>query len=49
MYGKRVLLLDDTMTTGTILRYGARCLLHAGTAAARVAVVARTTLHGRAE
>ena len=47
--GKRVLLLDDAMTTGTSLRYGARCLLQAGAAAVRVAVVARTTLHGRAE
>jgi len=45
--GKRVLLLDDTMTTGTSLRYGARCLLQAGAAAVCAAVVARTTLHGR--
>ena len=47
--GKRVLLLDDTMTTGTSLRYGARCLLQAGAAAVCVAVVARTALHGRVE
>jgi ComF family protein len=47
--GKRILLLDDTMTTGTSLRYGVRCLLQAGAAAVCVAVVARTTLHGRAE
>jgi len=47
--GKRILLLDDTMTTGTSLRYGTRCLLQAGAAAVCVAVVARTTLHGRAE
>ena len=45
--GRRILLLDDTMTTGTSLRYGARCLLRAGAAAVCVAVVARTTLHGR--
>ncbi|MDR2696075.1 MAG: ComF family protein [Deltaproteobacteria bacterium] len=44
--GKRILLLDDTMTTGTSLRYGARCLLLAGAAAVRVAVVARAALHG---
>jgi ComF family protein len=47
--GKKILLLDDTMTTGTSLRYGARCLLQAGAAAVCVAVVARTTLHGHAE
>jgi predicted amidophosphoribosyltransferase len=47
--GKRILLLDDTMTTGTSLRHGVRCLLHAGAAAVCVAVVARTTLHGRLE
>ena len=47
--GKKILLLDDTMTTGTSLRYGTRCLLQAGVAAVCVAVVARTTLHGRAE
>ena len=47
--GKRILLLDDTMTTGTSLRYGARCLLRAGAAAVCVAIVARTTLHGRME
>ena len=46
--GKRILLLDDTMTTGTSLRYGVHCLLRAGAAAVCVAVVARTTLHGRA-
>jgi len=46
--GKRILLLDDTMTTGTSLRYGVRCLLRAGAAAVCVAVVARTTLHGHA-
>jgi len=45
--GKRILLLDDTMTTGTSLRYGTRCLLQAGAAAVCVAIVARTTLHGR--
>ena len=44
--GKRILLLDDAMTTGTSLRYGARCLLLAGAAAVRVAVVARAALHG---
>jgi ComF family protein len=44
--GKRVLLLDDTMTTGTSLRHGVRCLLQAGAAAVCVAVVARTTLRG---
>ena len=47
--GKRILLLDDTMTTGTSLRYSARCLLRAGAAAVCVAVVARTTLHGHVE
>jgi len=46
--GKRILLLDDTMTTGTSLRYGTRCLLQAGAAAVCVAVVARTSLHGYA-
>ncbi|MDR0239509.1 MAG: ComF family protein [Deltaproteobacteria bacterium] len=45
--GKRILLLDDTMTTGTSLRYGVRCLLQSGAAAVCVTVVARTTLHGR--
>ena len=45
--GKNLLLLDDTMTTGTSLRHGVRCLLQAGAAAVSVAVVARTTLHGR--
>jgi len=47
--GKRVLLLDDTMTTGTSLRHGVRCLLQAGAAAVCVAVVARTTLHAPVE
>jgi len=47
--GKKILLLDDTMTTGTSLRYGTRCLLQAGAAAVCVAVVARTTLHGSVE
>jgi ComF family protein len=47
--GKRIVLLDDTMTTGTSLRHGAKCLLQAGAAAVCVAVVARTTLHGRLE
>lgn len=47
--GKRILLLDDTMTTGTSLRYGVRCLLQAGATAVCVAVVARTTLHERVE
>jgi ComF family protein len=47
--GKRILLRDDTMTTGTSLRYGVRCLLQAGAAAVCVAVVARTTLHGHVE
>jgi len=46
--GKRILLLDDTMTTGTSLRYGTRCLLQAGAAAVCVAVVARTSLRGYA-
>jgi ComF family protein len=49
VHGKRILLLDDTMTTGTSLRYAARCLLQAGAAAVSVAVVARTSLHGFAE
>jgi predicted amidophosphoribosyltransferase len=44
--GKRILLLDDTMTTGTSLRYGAACLLQAGAAAVCVAVVARAALYG---
>jgi predicted amidophosphoribosyltransferase len=44
--GKKLLLLDDTMTTGTSLRYATRCLLQAGATAVCVAVVARTTLHG---
>ena len=47
VHGKRILLLDDTMTTGTSLRYGTRCLLQAGAAAVCVAVVARASLHGR--
>jgi len=46
--GKRILLLDDTMTTGTSLRYGVHCLLRAGAKAVCVAVMARTTLHGHA-
>ena len=46
--GKRILLLDDTMTTGTSLRYAARCLLQAGAVAVCVAVAARTALYGRA-
>ncbi|MDR0465820.1 MAG: ComF family protein [Deltaproteobacteria bacterium] len=44
--GKRILLLDDTMTTGTSLRFAARRLLQAGAEAVRAAVVARTSLHG---
>ena len=47
--GKKILLMDDTMTTGTSLCYGTRCLLQAGAAVVCVAVVARTTLHGHAE
>jgi ComF family protein len=46
--GQRILLLDDTMTTGTSLRHGVRCLLREGAAAVCVAVVARTSLHGYA-
>ena len=42
--GKRILLVDDTYTTGTTLRRAAGALLdpHAGAAAVDVAVVART-------
>ena len=42
--GKRILLVDDTYTTGTTLRRAALALLdpHAGAAAVDVAVVART-------
>lgn len=42
--GLRILLLDDTMTTGTSLRYAARCLLAAGAGAVRALVLARTAL-----
>jgi len=49
VHGKRLLLLDDAMTTGTSLRYGVRCLLRAGAAAVCVAVAARTTRHGCVE
>ncbi len=42
--GKRILLVDDTCTTGTTLRRAARALLdqHGGAAAVDVAVIART-------
>jgi ComF family protein len=40
--GRRILLLDDIMTTGATLRAAARCLLEAGASAVDVAVPART-------
>jgi ComF family protein len=43
--GRRLLILDDTVTTGTTVRRLARCLLHAGAAGITVAVIAVTLPH----
>ena len=43
--GRRVLLVDDTMTTGSTLRCAARRLLRAGADAVCAVVVARTALY----
>lgn len=45
--GRRLLLVDDTLTTGATLASAARSLLRAGAAEVSVAVVSRTALrHG---
>src|SRR5438034_8182713 len=41
--GKRVLLVDDVMTTGATAHEGSRALLEAGAAAVYVATVARSS------
>jgi predicted amidophosphoribosyltransferase len=41
--GKRVLLVDDVMTTGATAHEGARALLEAGAAAVYIATVARSS------
>ena len=43
--GRKILLLDDTMTTGTTLRRLTECLLAAGAAEVEVAVIAVAVLH----
>lgn len=43
--GLRILLLDDTMTTGTSLRNATHCLLRAGALSVCAVVAARTALH----
>ncbi len=43
--GKSILLLDDTCTTGSSLRYAVQALLQAKAAAVHVAVLARTSRH----
>ena len=45
--GKRLLVVDDVMTTGSTLDACARVLLHAGAADVRVATLAITNLHGK--
>lgn len=45
--GKKVLLVDDTMTTSATLRYATECILEGGAIAVDVAVVARTIIKGR--
>jgi ComF family protein len=45
VYGRRLLILDDTATTGTTLRRLAQCLLQAGAAEITVAVVAVALPH----
>ena len=44
--GLRILLADDTATTGTSLRKGSEALLRAGAVRVDVAVIARTGVHG---
>ena len=44
--GLRILLADDTATTGTSLRKGSDALLRAGAVRVDVAVIARTGVHG---
>jgi predicted amidophosphoribosyltransferase len=42
--GRRILLVDDAMTTGTTLRHAVLCLLRAGASTVCAAVAARTAL-----
>jgi len=44
--GARVLLVDDTLTTGATIAAAAKALLESGASGVSVAVVGRTALHG---